>query len=368
MSEYQYYEFRALDRPLSAKQMDELGKLSSRAEITSTSMVNEYHYGNFRGDPGKLMQTYFDAFVYVANWGTHTLMLRLPAELFDIKSAQPYLAHNGFQAKQAGEFVVLEFDNDEEGGGWEEGGGYMDDLLPLRAELMAGDLRPLYLAWLSGVQSGELEDDAVEPPRPPGLSQLTAAQTALADFLDVPEDLLSIAAANDPGAPSMEPPEAQYGRWVAGLSRADADAWLVRFLTEESPLLRVKFARQFQSRSVPAPMVAGARLTVGKFLAGLEQEETKRQQAKADLAAAACKQALKQLKQHEAENWKEAERLSAGKGQTEYAAAAQLLKGLLDLARSENREAEAVARIANLRRLYSRKSLFKRVLDQAGLP
>jgi hypothetical protein len=36
VSEYQYYEFLALDRPLTDKQRAELRKLSSRAEITAT--------------------------------------------------------------------------------------------------------------------------------------------------------------------------------------------------------------------------------------------------------------------------------------------------------------------------------------------
>ena len=37
MSEYQYYEFQAIDRRLSDKEMRELGSFSSRARITPTS-------------------------------------------------------------------------------------------------------------------------------------------------------------------------------------------------------------------------------------------------------------------------------------------------------------------------------------------
>jgi hypothetical protein len=36
MSEYQYYEFLALDKPLTSKQREELRELSTRAEITGT--------------------------------------------------------------------------------------------------------------------------------------------------------------------------------------------------------------------------------------------------------------------------------------------------------------------------------------------
>jgi hypothetical protein len=51
MSEYQYYEFVAIDELLTAAQMRELRSRSSRAIITPTSFVNEYHWGDLKGDP-----------------------------------------------------------------------------------------------------------------------------------------------------------------------------------------------------------------------------------------------------------------------------------------------------------------------------
>jgi hypothetical protein len=78
MSEYQCYEFVALDRPLTAKQMAELRAISTRAEISPTRFWNEYHWGDLKADPAKLMERYFDAHLYFANWGTRRLMLRLP--------------------------------------------------------------------------------------------------------------------------------------------------------------------------------------------------------------------------------------------------------------------------------------------------
>ncbi len=56
MSEYQYYEFRALDRRLTAEQQQRLRSLSSRAEISATRLANEYSFGDFRGDPGRLLE------------------------------------------------------------------------------------------------------------------------------------------------------------------------------------------------------------------------------------------------------------------------------------------------------------------------
>ena len=49
MSEYQYYEFQALDRPLTQREMRELRKHSTRATINDTRFVNHYEWGNFKG-------------------------------------------------------------------------------------------------------------------------------------------------------------------------------------------------------------------------------------------------------------------------------------------------------------------------------
>jgi hypothetical protein len=69
VSEYQYYEFRTVDRPLTGAEIDVLGSISTRAEITETSFTNHYEWGDLKADPLKLLEKYFDAFVYVSNWG-----------------------------------------------------------------------------------------------------------------------------------------------------------------------------------------------------------------------------------------------------------------------------------------------------------
>ncbi len=100
MSEYQYYEFRAIDRPLSEREMKQLRALSTRALITSTSLSNTYHWGDFRGDPAVLMEKYFDAFVYVANWGRREFMLRLPRRLVKEADIRQFLLGESCQARR----------------------------------------------------------------------------------------------------------------------------------------------------------------------------------------------------------------------------------------------------------------------------
>jgi len=63
MSEYQYFEFQAIDRPLTPEEMAVLRKFSGRARITPSSFTNEYNYGDFKGDRWAWMENCFNAFL-----------------------------------------------------------------------------------------------------------------------------------------------------------------------------------------------------------------------------------------------------------------------------------------------------------------
>jgi hypothetical protein len=92
VSEYQSYEFVALDRPLTAAEMAELRSISTRAQITPTRFFNEYQWGDLKADPAELLARYFDVHVYFANWGSRRLMFRLPlhaVSLDDLRACVP---------------------------------------------------------------------------------------------------------------------------------------------------------------------------------------------------------------------------------------------------------------------------------------
>lgn len=187
MSEYQYFEFQAVDRPLSKKQMAELRSCSTRARITPASFVNEYEWGTFKGDVDAWMEKYFDAFLYLANWGTRILKLRLPENVVSARTARFYAVGDHAAARVRNGNVILTFYSENEDGdeGSVESGGWLASLISLRAELARGDLRALYLGWLLCVQNGELDPDAPLPPVPPGLAKLSASLASLADFLRI---------------------------------------------------------------------------------------------------------------------------------------------------------------------------------------
>jgi len=126
MSEYQYYEFQAVGRPLSAKEMSELRSYSSRARITPTSFVVDYAWGDFKCEVDAWVTKYFDAFLYLANWGTHVLKLRLPSRLLAPETAKAYcLGDSAFIREKEDKVLITFVSEDEEGGQWVEGEGYL---------------------------------------------------------------------------------------------------------------------------------------------------------------------------------------------------------------------------------------------------
>ena len=109
--------------------------------------------------------------------------------------------------------------------GMEDGSGWMGRLAPLRDELLRGDLRPLYLGWLAS--AGEFDDDTLEPELPAGLSDPTAAQQALTEFIEIDPDLLAAAAAGSPRATTDNSAQtAAVATWLAGWSREEMAAVL----------------------------------------------------------------------------------------------------------------------------------------------
>ena len=183
MSECQYYEFAAIDRPLTRMEMTKLRAVSTRAVITPSGFVDHDEWGDLKADPADWMRRYFDAFVYTANWCSCRLALRVPRTTFGKGELQSFATKYALTIKASGDHWIFNWSLDESENydrfGMEDGNGWMRRLAPLRDELLRGDLRPLYLGWLAGAVAGDLPDTALEPEIPPGLSKLSGAQAAL---------------------------------------------------------------------------------------------------------------------------------------------------------------------------------------------
>ena len=139
MSEFQDDEFQAVDRPLTRLEMAELRKYSTRARITPTSFVNDYQWGDFKGNQDAWMERYFDAFLYLANWGTHILSFRLSAASVKATTARTYCRGGSATTRTRGGHVVLTFVSEtDEGDELCETEGRLSSMISIRLELARG--------------------------------------------------------------------------------------------------------------------------------------------------------------------------------------------------------------------------------------
>jgi hypothetical protein len=379
MSEYQYYEFLALDQPLTERQMLEVRSFSTRARITPTSFVNEYNWGNFKGDIDHFMTKHYDAFVYIANWGTHDLRFRLPKAGVDVTLAKQYCVSHEAHLRLAGNYAVLSLSSQDESGDWEEGEGLMSSLAPLRADLLAGDYRCLYLGWLNCVGCHELDDDEIEPPVPPGLAELTAPLRALAGFLRIDDSLIESAAEASPPL-SAEGDSAEALRaWIESLPVQEKDALLFRLTQEPPAAVQREILRRFRQVSQPRRQdTSSARRTVGQLLVAAEQrtqekrrraaEKKAREEARrAQEAARARQKHLDVLAKREPQTWQQADALIATRQSKKYDEAVQLLCDLRDLSEREGKAAQTASRLSALRAAHSSKPSLIRRMDDAKL-
>lgn len=262
MSEYQYYEFLAIDRPLTAKEMTALRTISSRARITPSSFTNHYQWGDFKGNPRRMMKLYFDAHVYVTNWMTALFMVRLPREAFSVDEIGELASPGVLELEMTDSHWLitwrLEEAEDDERFGLDDGRRWMARLSPVREELLRGDLRSLYIGWLAAVSQGLPADDEIEPLVPEGLDRLTPAQRALAKFLEVDRDLLAGAARGIPSGSDDEPLTRHMDEWIAQLPAEELRGIVKQLLESDgrqiTRTLRIRFAAwRRDQRPVSAP-------------------------------------------------------------------------------------------------------------------
>ena len=377
MSEYQYYEFQVIDRPLTQQQIAELRAVSTRARITATSFTNEYHWGSFKGDPTRWMEKYFDAHLYFANWGTRHFMLRLPVRQLPEEVAEPYCARHSLSSRVRGNQIVLSYLSEAEEPEWDEVGDDLSALIPLRADLRGGDYRCLYLGWLLGVEQGEVDDHASEPPVPPGLKDLGSSLQALADFLRICPDLIAAAEASPDRRPAGAS-RARIAEQIAMLPAAEKDHFLTRLVEAEDTGLVWEWKQRIL-RNIPG-QPAGSRSPrpVAEIRARAETLRRQRERAEADRRTrekAQCEKEqavrrvayLDSLAGREDSLWAKVNQLVATKQPKRYDEAVIILKDLRDLAERQGNQSSFAQAMDGHRHDQSRKPSLLGRLRAAGL-
>jgi len=341
MSEYQYYEFVAIDRPLTSEEMSALRALSTRARITPVSFTNEYNWGDFKGSPDKLMERFFDAHVYVANWMTAIFMLRLPIEALAKETAEALAVDYilDFKATKTHWVITWRLEESEnyDRFGMEDGRGWMARLAPVRDELLRGDMRSLYIGWLAGVTREMMDDDEMEPQPVSGLGSLTSAQQALAEFLAVDEDLLAGAGMGSPDTQDEGISQQEMDTWIDNLTGDEVTSVLKQLLEGKGQQAERTLKNGFVAwrRSLRGDGGGAPRRSISELLANAEAaekirlEKQKREERRREMKLRKEREAfLKNIAKDFPKAWKAVERtIERGSGSA-YGEACRVLVDL----------------------------------------
>jgi hypothetical protein len=335
MSEYQYYEFQSLDRPLNSADQTYLRGLSSRASVTATSASFAYNYSDFRGDPEKVLGRCFDMMLYVANFGARRLMFRFPKKLVKPEIFKPYCVKHCISVSTTEKSVVLDISmNGEDYYTWiDDDGVSLGGFVALREDLLQRDFRALCLAWLRSGFSEDTDADPeemVEPPVPPNLKKLSPALKAFADFFMVDEDLIAAATTESASAQATSEP---IEEWLAALSDAERNGYLLRAINDETHIgaelllhLRTRYGQKKTPTGTDAKRTLAELIEVGK------NKRKGRAQQERQAAEKAKRKRLEAIAAKAETLWKEIVRLVELKQTSPYDEAVAHLKNLRDVA------------------------------------
>ena len=368
MSEYQYYEFQAVDRPLDETDRQALRAISTRARITATSFTNSYEWGDLKGDPVDFVKRWFDLHLYLANWGTRRLMIRLPKRLVDQPFLKPLLLGIDWATLQtAGDALILDIARDEVelNEDWDDGSGWLAALAPLRADLLAGDLRLFYLLWLGAIEGDELGDDEIEPM--PEFGPLTGALGAFAEFFGIDPDLVE-AAADRPVTAMATSPDAA-GKVIAAMADREKTDLLTRLHDSDLHIAAELRALVRKRLGVHYDGLSNGTRTAGELRSRARAIRLARDRAEAEKSAADRRRQAEEAEKarlvridavaRRGESvWRDVEAEIERRNAPGYDKAAALLLDLRAIAEARGTMAEFGRRLHEIRERHARKERF----------
>ncbi|MCA1452708.1 DUF3824 domain-containing protein [Bradyrhizobium sp. BRP22] len=371
MSEYQYYEFEAIDRPLDRAAQDALRSISSRARITATSFTNHYEWGDLKGDPRKFMERWFDLHLYLANWSTRRLMLRVPKRVVNQADIDPFLREiDWVEAWTSGDNLIIDICRDEVevDDDWHDGSGQLAALAPLRADVLSGDLRLFYLLWLTAVQDEFVPEDELEPL--PGIAPLTGALEGFAEFFGIDPDLVEAAA--ELGGDDAAMSQNELRKAIAAISAREKDDLLLRVVDGDTHV-----AAELRTRVRKKNLASAAHRTAGMLRVRAKEIAEARERAKAERREAeqrrqaaeaekARRARLGMLKQRGVRVWREIEQEIERRNPSGYDNAISLLSDLQVLAEEEGNQDDFDRRLSSIRERHEKKGKFIERLSKLG--
>ena len=380
MSEYQYYEWQSLERPLTAAEQAAVNDLSSHIDVTSSQAIVTYNWGDFKHDPIRVLAKYFDAYLYNANWGVRRLAFRFPRSLLKAADIEPYCDEDHIHMERVGDVhdvQVLEFETNEEEGfdEWIEERGLLSTLARLREDILQGDYRALYLGWLKAMslESHEYDEDEddpdnffkdPEPPLPAGLKQLTPALKAFADFFEIDPFLISAASQRSPDLSPLG--QTDFAPLISRLTRQECDEFLLKIVNVEPGAVSA-LRKKLLSCEKPTPAANSNPRTFGELLKTAEKLRQSESRRQAEQKHKEHITEMQELAKREDQIWQEIENLvQIGSAARNYDEATALLSKLQQLSEFQGTQANFTIRVRELSERYKKRTALTERLKKKG--
>jgi len=384
MSEYQIVKFRALDRPLTDKQLEFMDRQSSRAEFTKWEFKVEYHYSSFRGDVNGMLRNGYDISLTYSNYGCRNIQMRLPSGLPYPKSLWSKFIRQGLKwtADKTGKAGILSVEpylEEAYDQVWEFD-DYLDATAKLRELLIAGDLRALYVLWLCG--SASLNDDdegLIEPPVPHGLATFPHQASELLAFFEADPLLVNATSIGIPAFNARGSQEELIKSWLTSITETRRAEIIQRLLSQDPVALKAELLSEIRDnrQAVAWPTERPAR-TVGQLLEiceTLRKQEDEKQKRKSEAKAKREANKAEKLRQvrmleikSDPEVWiKKASRLVEQRGTDNYREAASILADLRDAVGGHEGHTIARKHAAQLAKKYPTLNVLKSSLRKQQL-
>ncbi len=343
MSEYQYYEWQRLESPLMLAEQNAVDELSSHIEVSSMQASVSYNWGDFKHDPIQVLAKYFDAYLYFANWGSYDLAFSFPKGLIDAEALEVYFDEDHVNISVIEDKLILTFekrDDDGYDGDYAEQ-NHLSTLSRLRDDIIQGDHRVLYIAWLNAMAEAsywheEDEDNPdnfykdPEPPIPAGLNELSLPLRTFIDSFEIDPFLISAAAERSSSLLPLR--KTAFDSAISHLSRQETDEFLIKIANAE-PGAVAALRKKLRAFDKPSEEAQANPRTIGELLQRaeeLEKSESKRQAQKVRKNYIAK---MQKLEKDEDQLWLDVERILTGGAKMKvYDEATEVLEKLHEVA------------------------------------
>jgi len=225
----------------------------------------------------------------------------------------------------------------------------------VRNDILRGDYRSLYLAWLM-VALQELyvledDEDLAEPPVPVGLHKLSPNLRNFIDFFEIGMDLVNAAAQ---GSSNQSLPESPLVNYLNKLPDNEKLDYLKRLLAGEA-YLDVTLAKRLRELAgvdaVSLPTNDQPR-TIRQLMTLADQVKAARLEKERQQAEAARKKHLEKVAKLEDAYWERVPQLIEQKRANTYDEAVSILKDLRDLAAQRGELSDFHARMRDIQKSY----------------